>query len=78
MAGNAWEWVQDWFDEGYYQECRNQGTVKNPQGAASGDNRVMRSGSYTVPEVRLRCSFRDYNYPDYTSPSVGFRIVWEQ
>ena len=48
MAGNAWEWVQDWFDEGYYQECSNQGTVKNPQGPASGETRVQRSGSYTV------------------------------
>ena len=50
----------------------------NNQDIQSFINRVMRSGSYTVPEVRLRCSFRDYNYPDYTSPSVGFRIVWEQ
>ena len=78
MAGNAWEWVQDWFDEGYYQECKNQGTVKNPQGPASGVNRVQRSGSYTVKAVRLRCSFRDYNYQDYSSPALGFRIVWEQ
>jgi formylglycine-generating enzyme required for sulfatase activity len=78
MAGNAWEWVQDWFSETYYQECQNQGTVKNPQGPASGENRVQRSGSYTVKPVRLRCSFRDYNYPGYSSPALSFRVVWEQ
>lgn len=78
MAGNAWEWVQDWFDEGYYQECSNQGTVKDPQGPASGETRVQRSGSYTVKAVRLRCAFRDYNFPDYSSPALSFRVVWEQ
>lgn len=77
MAGNAWEWVQDWFSDSYYQECNELGTVNNPQGPGNGSNRVLRSGSYTVKIVRLRCSFRDYNFPDYASPSVSFRVVWE-
>jgi formylglycine-generating enzyme required for sulfatase activity len=77
MAGNAWEWVQDWHSPNYYQECFNLGTVTNPQGPADGTDRVLRSGGYTVKEERLRCSFRDYGPMGYSSPSIGFRIVWE-
>jgi formylglycine-generating enzyme required for sulfatase activity len=78
MAANAWEWCSDWFGETYYQTCFDQGTVRNPQGPTDGIDRVLRSGSYTVKTERLRCSFRDYNSPGYTAPSVSFRIAWEQ
>ncbi len=39
MAGNAAEWVSDWFDDGYYASS----PPRNPTGPAAGDRKVVRS-----------------------------------
>jgi formylglycine-generating enzyme required for sulfatase activity len=40
MAGNAWEWVHDWYDTTYYASA----PPRNPPGPASGQHRVLRGG----------------------------------
>lgn len=42
MAGNAAEWVADWYDEDYYQYA----PTRDPRGPEEGENRVFRGGSY--------------------------------
>ncbi len=37
MAGNAWEWVNDWYQSSYYSYCVTNNIVTDPPGPASGD-----------------------------------------
>ena len=43
MAGNAWEWVQDSYDEKYYATSPTQ----NPISSVSGMDRVLRGGAWS-------------------------------
>jgi len=73
MAGNAWEWVNDWFGSSYYSES----PADNPQGPASGDYRVARGGSWFVIEDLLRSTARlaGFTSPEYYYIDSGFRCA---
>ena len=44
MLGNVWEWVNDWYDENYYQNSPSQ----DPGGA---DERCVARSAWRVPSV---------------------------
>ena len=49
MSGNVYEWCEDRYDRNYYEECKAQGMVENPQGPEKGNSRVVRGGSWDYP-----------------------------
>jgi serine/threonine-protein kinase len=59
MLGNAWEWVYDRYDPNYYKDERTQ----DPAGPSSGQDRVLRGGSWYDPAGTVRVSRRNRGYP---------------
>ncbi|MBN2555470.1 MAG: SUMF1/EgtB/PvdO family nonheme iron enzyme [Anaerolineales bacterium] len=73
MAGNAGEWVNDWFGETYY----SQSPTSNPPGPESGEYRVIRGGSWFIIETYLRSTARldGFTTPGYYYVDTGFRCA---
>jgi formylglycine-generating enzyme len=86
VAGNAWEWVSDWYRPDHYATLARQGVVSNPQGpdtsfdpAEPGQaKRVHRGGSFLCVEqycTRYMIGTRGKGEVRTGSNHVGFRCV---
>ncbi len=73
MHGNVWEWCSDWHADDYYANS----PVDDPQGPATGKQRVRRGGSWHSWPFYCRSSFRNWNTPTTRYVLVGFRVVRE-
>ena len=87
VAGNAWEWVSDWYRPDYYGTLAAQGgVVKNPRGPRDSHDpaepgqpkRVHRGGSFLCVEdycTRYMIGTRGKGEVRTGSEHVGFRCV---
>jgi serine/threonine-protein kinase len=71
MAGNAREWVADWYEEEYYLTSPE----KNPTGPQYGYERVIRGGSWGDDMSQIRTFVRRGLSPIEVSNALSFRCA---
>ena len=69
MIGNVWEWCFDWYDN------IEAGEVTDPQGAASGSDRVGRGGCWSDSAKGCVVGLRRYCGPFISLGNLGFRVA---
>ncbi len=71
MAGNVWEWVNDFYSETYYSVT----PLRNPTGPATGTQHVTRGGGWDYAPSLVRTAVRIPLVPDYRYAYDGFRCA---
>ena len=69
MSGNVWEWCFDRYDN------IEAGDVTDPQGAASGGNRVLRGGGWFNDAEHCVVGRRSYDYFNKSHDYLGYRVA---
>jgi len=76
MAGNAAEWVADWYADDWYDKMPESNPFKSIQPTGIEATRVVRGGSFVDSKELLRTSRRDgTNFPDDKFDFLGFRCA---
>ena len=73
LAGNVWEWCEDYDDERFYRE----GPTRNPRNQSPGERPqlVMRGGSWMYGPRSLRTYSRTSFEAHYRFAGGGFRCA---
>jgi eukaryotic-like serine/threonine-protein kinase len=71
MHGNVFELCQDWHDLNSYKNS----SIKDPQGPATGSNRVTRGGGWSFNREHCRNAFHSWLPLRERRDCVGFRVL---
>ena len=71
MAGNVWEWVQDWYHDSYNGAPTDGLAWESP----TGSYRVNRGGSWYFGARSVRAAYRYYGVPRSRYGYLGFRLA---
>jgi formylglycine-generating enzyme required for sulfatase activity len=70
IAGNVWEWCNDFYKVDYYQESPRE----NPRGPGEGQNKVLRGGAWRFSADNCRSGYRYNESPGYSDVCFGYDI----
>ncbi len=71
MAGNAFEWVEDWYDPKFYSTAPED----NPVNLQKRRHKVLRGGSFVLDTKALRAPLRYRQWAFEGQDYVGFRLA---
>ncbi len=71
MAGNAWQWVQDWYHDSYNEAPKDGSAWESP----AGSERVIRGGAWNYSATAPRSAGRSSRAPEKRTNDLGIRLA---
>ena len=76
MLGNVWEMCSDYYSKNYYQDCKDKGIVRNPEGPKNGSQNAIRGGGWIDEASACRVSSRYHTQGTLgKNHYIGFRLA---